>query len=552
MTPFRNRWSPMDNVRLLLLIALCFVLLLIWQAWEEDYVRVDTAPVPAATRTDGTAIPTAPAVPGAPAVAGSPAAPGAPPVVVRTDVLAVTLDPVGGSIQRLELLDYPVSVDKPDQPFVLIDDAPGIAAESRGGLLSNRAAPDASAVYEVDSRLVRLEEGAERVELVMRWRGEGIEVDKIYTFHRGSYVVDLRYEVRNTGSAPWEGRLYGELLRKAGPGMAMFGVYTYTGAAISSPEEHYQKVSFDDMESEPLGTSITGGWAALLQHYFVDVMVPPPEESYYYYSKVLSDERYLIGVSGPLQSVPAGGQDTLGMRLYFGPKLQKDLAALAPHLDLTVDYGVLWMIAKPLYWLLDKLHSFTGNWGVAIILLTLLVKAAFFQLSAASYRSMAKMRKVQPRLLALRERHADDKTRLNQAMMQLYKDEKINPLGGCLPILIQIPVFLALYWVLLESVELRQAPFIFWIKDLSTKDPYYVLPLLMGITMFAQQKLNPTPPDPIQARIMQILPVVFTVFFLMFPAGLVLYWFVNNLLSIAQQWIITRQIEKSSGPAHAG
>jgi YidC/Oxa1 family membrane protein insertase len=324
---------------------------------------------------------------------------------------------------------------------------------------------------------------------------------------------------------------------------------TYTGAAISSPEKRYEKLPFKDMADTPTDRAITEGWAAVLQHYFVAAIIPERTQSYQYYTKVVEGNRYIVGMYGPAQPVAPGSTAEFRMQFYAGPKDQAVLEKLAPGLDLTVDYGSLWFIAKPLFWLLQKLHTWTGNWGVAIILLTLSVKAALYRLAAASYRSMAHMKRVQPRLLALRERYANDKQRLNQAMMELYKQEKINPLGGCLPIVVQIPVFLALYWVLLESVELRQAPFFGWINDLSAYDPYFVLPILMGISMYAQQKMNPAPPDPMQAKVMQMLPFVFTVFFVFFPAGLVLYWLVNNVLSIGQQWLITRSIEGAKAPA---
>jgi YidC/Oxa1 family membrane protein insertase len=301
------------------------------------------------------------------------------------------------------------------------------------------------------------------------------------------------------------------------------------------------------MEGEPLRLELIGGWSAMIEHYFVGAWVPNQEETNLFYSIVsrsASPRLYTLGMRSPARVVAPGESTVFASELFVGPKLQHRLEQIAPGLELTVDYGYLTVIAKPLYWILEWIHRFVGNWGWSIILLTILIKLAFYKLSETSYRSMAKMRNVQPRMQALRERYGDDKQRMNQALMELYKTEKINPLGGCLPILIQIPVFISLYWVLLESVEMRQAPFIFWIQDLSTKDPYYVLPVLMGITMFAQQKLNPAPIDPVQQKIMMSLPFVFTVFFAFFPAGLVLYWFVNNLLSIAQQWAITKRMEK--------
>jgi YidC/Oxa1 family membrane protein insertase len=320
-------------------------------------------------------------------------------------------------------------------------------------------------------------------------------------------------------------------------------VYTYTGGVLSSPEKRYQKISFEDMTEEPVQLDIQDGWAAMIQHYFVAAWVPPAGQVDRYFARGVGNNRFVIGMTGPATEIPAGGSSTLSSQLFVGPKIQDRLEKLAPGLELTVDYGWLTIIAQPLFWLLKNIHALIGNWGWSIILLTMLIKAVFFKLSETSYRSMANMRKLQPRIQAIRERHAGDKQKVNQAMMDLYKREKINPMGGCLPILVQIPVFIALYWMLLESVELRQAPFMLWIQDLSAPDPFYVLPLLMGVSMFLQQRLNPAPPDPIQAKVMMALPVVFTVFFLWFPSGLVLYWLVNNILSIAQQWVITKRVE---------
>jgi len=300
------------------------------------------------------------------------------------------------------------------------------------------------------------------------------------------------------------------------------------------------------MKKEPFNRDLKGGWAAMVQHYFIAAWVPGQEETNHFYSKSLGDDLYVLGMSSAEQTVPAGSKGDFKSRLYIGPKQQDHLAAVAPHLELTVDYGLLTFIAKPIFWLLKHLHELLGNWGWSIILLTMFIKLAFYKLSAASYRSMANMRRMTPKMAQIRERYGDDRQRMSQAMMELYKKEKINPLGGCLPIVVQIPVFISLYWVLLGSVELRQAGFIFWIHDLSTKDPYYVLPLIMGISMFVQQRLSPAPPDPIQAKVMMALPVVFTLFFAFFPAGLVLYWVVNNVLSITQQWYITKSLEKAT------
>jgi YidC/Oxa1 family membrane protein insertase len=312
-----------------------------------------------------------------------------------------------------------------------------------------------------------------------------------------------------------------------------------------SPEEKYEKVSFDDMRSQKLERQVTDGWIAMIQHYFMSAWIPPRSEPETFYTNVLGDARYIIGSYSDPVTIAADGSHAFQQQLFVGPKLQDTLASIAPGLELAVDYGWLTILAEPIFWLLDQIHSVVGNWGWAIIILTILIKAAFYKLSETSYKSMANMRKFTPRIQALKDRYGDDKQRLNQAMMEIYKKEKINPLGGCLPIVVQIPVFIALYWVLLESVELRDAPFALWIQNLSEPDPFFVLPLIMGVSMFIQQKLNPAPPDPIQAKVMMSLPFVFTVFFAFFPAGLVLYWVVNNILSIAQQWYITRKIEQA-------
>jgi YidC/Oxa1 family membrane protein insertase len=319
---------------------------------------------------------------------------------------------------------------------------------------------------------------------------------------------------------------------------------SYTGGAIYTPENKYEKISLDDMASKPLKREVTGGWVAMLQHYFVGSWLLPKDQRNEFYTMVLEGARYVLGFKNITPTKVAPGETgIIGVSLYVGPKEHKILKTLPEGMDLTVDYGWLTVISAPLFWLLSAIHGLLGNWGWAIIVLTVLIKAAFYPLSAKSYQSMAHMRKMQPRLQALKERYGDDRQKLNQAMMELYKTEKINPLGGCLPIVIQIPVFIALYWVLLESVEMRQAPWILWIKDLSAQDPYYILPIIMGASMFVQQKLNPQPVDPVQQKVFMILPFMFTVFFLFFPAGLVLYWTVNNILSIAQQWRITRVVE---------
>ncbi len=546
----------MDNQRLFLFIALCFVGLLLWQAWQRDYGLQPVAQAPqeqvvppSDTAAPADDLPAAPvSAPGQPAASPAPdraLLPSGTRVRVVTDVLDVEIDTIGGDVRRAELLTYPVAPDKPEQPVRLLSDVPAELFVAQSGLLSSQTeAPSHRAQFTAEATEYRLQPNADEVRVPLRWTGsQGLQVTKTYVFHRNSYAIDVIYELENTAASPWTGHLYRQLQRVERPDQASRFIYTYTGAVVYSPEIKYEKVSFDDMREEPLNRDLTGGWAAMIQHYFLAAWVPEPDKTYRYYSNVVDGSRYVIGMMGPDITLPADGKATIESRLVVGPKLQDHLAEIAPGLELTVDYGMLTVIAQPLFWLLSLIYKIVGNWGWAIVLLTVLIKLAFYKLSETSYRSMANMRKLQPRLQALKERYGDDRQRLNQAMMELYKKEKINPLGGCLPILVQIPVFIALYWVLLESVEMRQAEFILWLNDLSAPDPYYVLPLIMGVSMLLQQKLNPSPLDPIQQRIMMILPIVFTVFFAFFPAGLVLYWVVNNILSIAQQWVITRRIE---------
>jgi YidC/Oxa1 family membrane protein insertase len=550
----------MDNIRLILLTALCLVVLLIWQAWQKDYGTVK-APAIASTqpspdgpekeRSDVPAVPTPAATPPGTTQPDAPLSDPAQLIHVRTDVLDVVINKQGAVMEQVKLPTYPVAADRPNQPFVLLQNTPGRYFVAQGGFRSNQAAPDHHAPYEAEASKYALREGEDQLEVTLRWRSpEGLQVSKVFTFRRGTFLVHLRYEIKNEGTQPWSGRMYAQLQRNTATESGGM-IYTYTGVAVSSPEKRYEKIDYDDLVELPLDRDIAGGWAAILQHYFLASLIPDPKTPYHYYSLVPKDsDRYVVGMLGPEVQVPSGGDAVTGIDLYVGPKLQHVLEGLAPGLELTVDYGFLWFFGQPIFWLLEKLHRLTGNWGWAIVLVTVVVKLLFYQLSAMSYRSMAKMKKLTPRMTALRERYGDDKMAMNQALMEMYKEEKVNPFGGCLPILVQIPVFIALYWVLLESVELRQASW-FWIKDLSTPDPYFVLPLLMGVTMVIQYKLNPTPTDPIQQRIMQTLPVVFTVFFAFFPSGLVLYWLANNILSIAQQWMINRQYGESPAPAGA-
>lgn len=552
----------MDLQRLLLFVALSFVLLLLWEAWQQDYGR----PVPPTAQPEATAPAGEPAPPTAevPTVEGQvPEASPAPPpqataapsqqrIRVTTDVLDVEIDTVGGDLREARLLQYPVSVDRPDTPFQLMEGGPGRLFVAQSGFAARKnvsgdvltAAPNHTTTYRAEQTEYRLEPGAESLTVPLHWTSpEGVRFVKRFTFTRGGYLVDVTHEVVNSTDKAWRGSVYQQFQRSAEGRESVF-LYTYTGGVIYSPEDRYQKIAFDDMEDAALNKEFAGGWAAMIQHYFLGAWIPPAEIPHHYYSRVVRQDLYALGMYSREREVAPGASEAFPARLYVGPKLQDTLEEVAPGLELTVDYGFLTIISKPLFWLLDVIHGLVGNWGWAIIILTLLIKLAFYKLSETSYKSMAHMRKVQPRMVQIKERYGDDRQRMNQALMELYRKEKINPLGGCLPILVQIPVFIALYWVLLESVELRQAEWILWITDLSTRDPYYILPLLMGVTMLLQQRLNPAPLDPIQAKVMMVLPIVFTVFFAFFPAGLVLYWVANNALSIAQQWYITRVVMK--------
>ena len=545
-----------EQLRALLLVGMCVVLFLMWQQWRIDYIEPDD--VKNAGREHGTPESTfdetdVPDIP--PEFAGNedalqvkevPATQRSTQEVVRvrTDIVNAEINLLGGNIHHLELLNYPVSVDLPDVPFGLLNNIDPDVFLAQSGLLGTTAAPNHRATFVSTKREYRLDGDDDEVQVRLQWSdSEVLSIAKIYTFRRDSYLIDLHYEIQNNSEEPWVGRLYGQFLRaEVAPEGGLFRTYTYTGGVISGPEKPYEKIEFSDMAKQLLERESSGGWVAMIQHYFAGAWIPDQATINRFYSLEPDGARYVLGLMTPSIRVPPGGSDVLQIGLYAGPKIQSRMKAAAPNLQRAVDYGWLWLIAQPLFWLLAWIHGVVGNWGWSIIILTLLVKLAFFHLSAASYKSMARMRKVQPRIMALRERYGSDKAQMNQKMMELYREEKINPLGGCLPIAVQIPVFIALYWVLLESVELRQAAFIFWLEDLSVYDPYFVLPLAMGATMFIQQKLNPAPPDPLQARIMMALPFVFTFLFLFFPSGLVLYWFVNNVLSILQQWIITRKI----------
>ncbi|MFT5425245.1 MAG: YidC/Oxa1 family membrane protein insertase [Gammaproteobacteria bacterium] len=552
---FRIDNSYMDNLRFILVVALSLVLLMLWQEWEKDYgVAVVQTAQQAAGEAQGVDVPVAPALPEVQSRAPSgtnniPLTVKADeePIKVKTDLFQISIGQIGGGIDKVELLKYPVALDTPNEPILLFNNTSPLFYVAQGGLLSKNGGPTHEARFTAQSSRYDLSAGENKLTVPLVWESDnGLKVTKIYEFTRDSYLVNIRYEIENQSGSAWTGRAYSQLQR-SDPGRESRILYTYTGTVISSPEKRYEKLSFDDLEDENLNVDIANGWAAMLQHYFVSALVPAThEETNHFYTLAPEGGHFVIGVIAPTITVEPNTTSVVEQRLYMGPKSQGKLEKIAPGLELTVDYGVLWFLAKPLFWCLERFHGITGNWGWAIVLVTLMLKLIFFKLSAAGYKSMANMRRVQPRLMAIKDRYKGDRTRLNQAMMDIYKKEKINPLGGCFPILIQIPVFIALYWTLLESVELRQADFIFWLNDLSAPDRFYVLPLIMGVTMLIQQKLNPAPMDPVQQKVMSVLPVVFTVFFAFFPSGLVLYWVVNNILSIAQQWVITRSIDRAA------
>ncbi len=539
----------MDTQRVLLFVALSLILMLLWTEWG----RFNAPPVPQAAISQQSVqgSDALPAVPGAVPQLQTPSA--APSlgsglargerVQVETDLLSVEIDTQGGDLRRAALVGIGRSNEERDVPFELLTDVGAQLFVAQTGLVgaNGSANVDHRQVFEAAANRYVLKEGENELRVPLVWVGDGLRVTKTYVFHRDSYRVGVEVNVENRSDKPWQGALYGQLQR-TDPGQQSMFLYTYTGAVVSTPDAPYEKVDFDDITSGWSGVTTADGWAAMIQHYFLAAVLPGVGSAHRIYSLAPAPGRYVIGVAGDSQSIAAGQSGALRTEFFVGPKIQERLIDAAPGLERTVDFGYLWFIAEPLHWLLKQLHSFVGNWGVAIILLTIMIKLVFYKLSETSYRSMAQMRKLGPRLQTLKERYGDDRQKLNEAMMKMYREEKVNPMSGCLPILVQIPVFIALYWALLESVELRHAPFFGWINDLSTLDPYFVLPILMGITMVIQQRLNPAPLDPIQQKLMMILPLVFTVFFAFFPSGLVLYWLVNNLLSITQQWVITKRI----------
>jgi len=582
----------MDSLRPMLWLAFAFVLFLLWQAWQKDHApspelaaavatvasraSVPTIALPAAptatapasgassTSAMSSTVPTAAptAAPTAVAPAANTAATAAPAqgerLRIRTDVLDLELDTLGGDLTGAELRGYAMA--KGEAPRVRLLSADGLhRAAVRAGLRgSDGTVLDNRTLWTADAREFALADGSDALEVVLRAPlGAGLTAEKVYSFKRGDYAIGLALRVKSSGAA-WRGDAYVQLDKHLVPiERSIFSSegYSYEGVAYHDGVK-YQKLASDDLDEKAFEAAIAGGWIANLQHYFLVAALPTPTAAdgagegatavpvtSTYFARALGGMDYVAGFVMPAIDVAAGGAGQFATTLYVGPKLQSHLEQVAPGLELSTDYGMFTIFAQPLFWLLEKLHWLFGNWGWAIVGLTVLIKVAFYKLSETSGRSMAKMRTVAPKLEQLKERYKDDRMKLNEAMLELYKKEKINPVSGCLPILLTLPVFIALYWVLLESVEMRQAPWMLWIQDLSSKDPYFVLPLLMGGAMWAQMKLNPPPPDPVQAKVMQMMPIMFTGMSAFFPAGLTLYWLINTALSVAQQWQINRVVE---------
>ncbi|ANQ87148.1 propable 60 Kd inner-membrane protein [Azoarcus olearius] len=523
-------------------------LVMLWEGWiKHNRPPVTETPTAAAPEAATGAVPTPSAsLGGTPAVPAAAAASSAPRVKVVTDVLQAEVSAEGGSIVRLELEKHRATTDR-SRGFLLLDDGERHLYAAESGLIGT-GLPTHRTRFALPAGDQVLKDGEDR--LVLRLEApeqNGVKVTKVMTFHRGSYLVDVNYEIANGGAEPVKAHAYYQFTRDGKPAeqVEAFGVTTFTGPAYYTDAAKFQKVKFSDIDEgkAKFAKTANDGWVAMVQHYFVGAWLPEAGVEREYFARKVGGDLYSAGAIESVADVQPGATGNAQARLYVGPQEQDKLENIAPGLDLVVDYGWLTVIAAPLFWALSALHKLTGNWGWAIILVTVALKALFFPLSAASYKSMAKMRVLGPRLQRMKELYGNDKVKMQQEMMNLYRTEKINPLGGCLPILVQIPVFIALYWVLLGSVEMRQAPWLGWIQDLSAKDPYFILPIIMGVSMLVQMKLNPTPPDPIQAKVMMAMPIVFTFMFLWFPSGLVLYWVVNNVLSIAQQWQITRMIE---------
>ena len=534
----------MDSRRGLLVIALLFMSFIVYQQWQLDY----HTPKPVVTEQAKTAVSAVPssANSNANAVVNETQTKGNV-ITLENDVFRLQINTVGGDVVGSELLKYDAELDS-KTPFVLLQNTPQHTYVAQSGLIGKDGIDTKSgrAVYQVEGSSFKLAEGQNELVVPFTFQRDGVTYRKVFVLKRGQYDVAVNYEINNQSDKAIEVEPYGQLRHSLVDSSGSVAMPTYTGGAYSSSETNYKKYSFSDMENANLSINTKAGWVAILQHYFVSAWIPNQDADNQLYT--LTDKANnigSIGYRGPVTVIQPNSTETLTSKLWTGPKLQNEMGEVANHLDLTVDYGWAWFIAKPLFWLLTFIQKLVHNWGLAIICVTLVVKAILYPLTKAQYTSMAKMRMLQPKLQEMRERFGEDRQRMSQEMMKLYKDEKVNPLGGCLPLLLQMPIFIALYWTFMEAVELRHAPFFGWIQDLSAQDPYYILPILMGASMFLLQKMSPTPvADPMQQKIMNFMPLIFMVFFLWFPAGLVLYWLVSNLITIIQQQLIYRGLEK--------
>jgi YidC/Oxa1 family membrane protein insertase len=547
----------MDWQKNLLIAAILATLLMLVIRWHEYQENLPAqAPVATQTSSSAGAVPTATATANSDIPVATSALSEAEKVSlaanqlisVKTDSFDLTINPLGGDIVQVALPRHYLKLDTPDQPFVLLDNRDNHTYLAQSGLIGTNGTDTTQGrpLFNSEKTTYALAEGDKQLVVDLYFQQGDVKITKRFTFTRGDYLINVEYLIDNQSANTWSAQLYGQIKRDSQNfvKVSALEMNPFLGAAITTPEENYKKMTFAKIAEGEFKTTEKGGWVAMVQHYFISAWIPDANsENTYHLRKLGTNDLYLLGFTGKVNEVAPGTQGTFSASFYAGPKDTVRLEQISPYLDLTVDYGWLWWVSKPLFWVLKFIHNLVGNWGLAIIGLTLCVKLLFFKLSATSYKSMAKMRKLAPKMAEMKERYGDDRQKFSQEMMKMYKTEKVNPFGGCLPLLIQMPVFLALYYVLMESVELRHAPFFGWIADLSVKDPYFVLPIIYGITMYFMQKLNPQPTDPMQARIMQMLPLIFTFMFLWFPAGLVLYWVTNNTLSIIQQYIITKQID---------
>jgi YidC/Oxa1 family membrane protein insertase len=545
----------MDTRRLVLFVIFSMSILMLWDAWQRQHAPAEIVQQVASNNADTTPTSIASsAVNTNVAVDNDYKLQVGQRISVTTDLYKADIETTGGDLRRLELLKHRAE-DNDTSNFVLLDDsAKPMTYVAQTGLLGADL-PTHKSLFTSAATHYQMQEGQDALEVRLSSVSNGVAVDKVYTFHRNKYAIDVNYEIKNGSPSAITPTVYYQIVHDNESNQGSALMPTFTGGSYYTDSVKFKKLSFKEMAKEPLSVSSNDGWVGLLQHYFVSAWIPKDGLAREFYTEKLNEHMYRIGTKSTLSSIAPGASLIVPARLFSGPQTKHDLSLTAPGLEYTVDYGWLTVVAAPLFWVLSKIYGLVNNWGVAIILLTLLIKAAFYPLSAKSYHSMAQMREMAPRLEALKQKFGDDRQKMQMAMMDIYKTEKINPMSGCLPILIQIPVFISLYWMLLGSVELRHAPFFGWIQDLSAVDPYYILPIIMGLSMIIQTKLNPKPTDPIQAKVMTWMPVIFSVFFFFFPSGLVLYWVVNNIISIWQQWYVNKSIHaaallKKSGGKH--